>query len=280
MSNQMRFIGEKILKEKDSIAKKLHEERIRGVQMTVLERSQFAMIEQRIIQIRSDFVGLFGEAIIDYHNKEKNHTKIDQWGKETGEYFFKLGISLDEALKDASYYRKYIWKAIEEIMTEHDMPAAEVFRVIYLIDPLLDHAVYCFSLSYVQYHQVTLENAKQAFLELSVPVVPLSKGVGILPLIGNIDTDRAQLLMEETLKHSVRLKLSHLILDLSGVMIVDTMVADQLFKVIEALSLVGVKTIITGIRPEVAQTIVTLGIKLNGIQIKANLYQAFEEIHG
>ncbi|WP_026585214.1 STAS domain-containing protein [Bacillus sp. J33] len=279
MSHHMRLIGEKILKEKNDIAKRLHEERMSDVQMTEMQRRDITQIEQRVIRMRAEFIGLFGEALIDHTNKEKRQNKVEKWGKETGEYFFNLGVSLDEALKDASFYREHIWKAIEEIVAEHDMPASDVFKVIYLIDPLLDHAVYCFSLSYVQNQQVTLESAKQAFLELSVPVVPLSKGVGILPLIGNIDTDRAQLLMEETLKQSVNLKLSHLILDLSGVMIVDTMVADQLFKVIEALSLVGVQTIITGIRPEVAQTIVTLGINLNGIKVKANLYQAFEELH-
>ncbi len=280
MNNQMRLLGEKIIKEKDTIAKKLHKDRMSDVEMTETERSRAEKMEAHIVQIRAEFIELFGEALLNHENKDKAMEKIEKWCKGTGEYFFKLGIPLDEALKDAGYYRKYIWKELEETMIEHEMPAAEILKVVYLIDPLLDHSIHCFSMAYVQYHQLTLENAKQAFLELSVPVVPLSKGVGILPLIGNIDTGRARLLMEETLKQSAHLKLSHLILDLSGVMIVDTMVADQLFKVIEALSLVGVKTIITGIRPEVAQTIVTLGINLNGIQVRANVYQAFEELHG
>jgi rsbT co-antagonist protein RsbR len=248
--------------------------------MTEREKRELAKIEERVIETRANFIGLFGEALMEHHNKEAAFEKIDRWGTETGDYFFKLGIPLDEALKDTGFYREHLWEALEKEMVKHNMPASDVFRVIYLIDPLLDRAVYSFSLTYIKHHQYTLENAKQAFLELSVPVVPLSKGVGVLPLIGNIDTERAQLLMEETLKQSVMLNLTHLILDLSGVMIVDTMVADQLFKVIDALSLVGVKTIITGIRPEVAQTIVTLGIKVNGLKIKANLYQAFEEIHG
>lgn len=280
MNNQMLLLGEKLLKEKDTIAKKLHKDRMSDVEMTETERAQAENMEAQIVQIRAEFIELFGEALMNHENKDEAMEKMEKWCKETGKYFFKLGIPLDEALKDAGYYRKYIWKELEETMMEHEMLAAEVIQVVYLIDPLLDHSIHCFSMAYVQYHQLTLENAKQAFLELSVPVVPLSKGVGILPLIGNIDTGRARLLMEETLKQSAHLKLSHLILDLSGVMIVDTMVADQLFKVIEALSLVGVKTIITGIRPEVAQTIVTLGINLNGIQVRANVYQAFEELHG
>jgi rsbT co-antagonist protein RsbR len=123
-----------------------------------------------------------------------------------------------------------------------------------------------------------LEQTKSAFLELSIPVVPLMKGTGILPLIGNIDTERAKLLMEETMNQTVKLQLEHLIIDISGVMFVDTMVADQLFKVIDALSLLGVSAILTGIRPEVAQTMVALGLNLDNINVKGNLHQAFSEL--
>jgi rsbT co-antagonist protein RsbR len=85
--------------------------------------------------------------------------------------------------------------------------------------------------------------------------------------------------MEETLKEAANRKLSHLILDLSAVLIVDTMVADQLFKIISALTLVGVKTILTGIRPGVAQTMVSLGLDFNDLTIKANLQQALSDLH-
>lgn len=127
-------------------------------------------------------------------------------------------------------------------------------------------------------YQKVLEQAKSAFLELSVPIVPLVKGTGVLPLIGNIDTERAQLILEETLKQSSKLKLENLILDLSGVLIVDTMVADQLYKVIDALSLLGVTTVLTGIRPEVAQTMVSLGLNIDKFKVKGNLHQAFLEV--
>ncbi|SUX82560.1 anti-sigma-factor antagonist [Priestia megaterium] len=129
-------------------------------------------------------------------------------------------------------------------------------------------------MTYVNIHQETLKKAKSAFLELSVPVVPITKGIAILPLIGEVDPERATLLLEETLKKANELKLSHLLFDLSGVMIVDTMVAHQIFKIVDALGLLGVKTILIGIRPEVAQTMIQLGIDFSEITIKANLEQA------
>lgn len=159
------------------------------------------------------------------------------------------------------------------------MSAGTVFEVIAIIDPLLDIAVYHFSLTYVEAFQKSLENTRLAILELSVPVVPIQPGVGVLPLIGNIDAERANLLLEETLRQAEKLRLTHLIIDISGVLTVDTMVANELLKVISTLSLIGVEAIITGIRPEVAQTIVALGFNLKELTVKGNLHQALHEIN-
>ena len=276
MTTELKALGEAIVSRKHEIAKAVHEARFSEVVMTEAQKHELKKFEQQLLEIRANFIELFGEALVEHENQEKVFEKITNWGKETGEYIYKLGASLDEALKDTSFYRDQIWKAIKE--EAKDVSASDIFVVLDIIDPLMDHAIYSFSLTFVDAHQKSLENAKTALLELSVPVVPLMPGVGVLPLVGNVDTERAQLLMEETLDQAVKLKLSHLIFDVSGVMIVDTMVADQLFKVINALSLVGVKTIMTGIRPEVAHTMVTLGLNLEGIMVKSNLHQAFKEI--
>jgi rsbT co-antagonist protein RsbR len=278
MKKELQQLGEVIIKQRKEIAEIIHSDRMTGVLMTQEEKDEFKKIEPQILALRSAFISLFGEALIENYDQGKSIEKVKRWGKETGEYLFNLGAPLEEALKDTSFYRESIWKAIKEEAIIQGMSASTIFDVIEIIDPLLDHAVYYFSLTFVQSHQKVLEQAKSAFLELSVPVVPLMKGTGVLPLIGNIDTERAQLLMEETLSQAIKLKLEHLIIDVSGVMIVDTMVADKLFRVIDALSLLGIKTILTGIRPEVAQTMVALGLNLSKIKVKGNLHQAFSEL--
>ncbi|NKE06891.1 STAS domain-containing protein [Mesobacillus selenatarsenatis] len=276
MTTELQALGEAIVSRKYEIAKAVHKDRYSEAVLTEAQKYELGRIDSQILEIRANFIELFGQALIEHEDQEKAFERMTNWGKETGEYIYKLGASLDEALKDTSYYRNHIWKALKHEAKE--MSATVIFDVLDIIDPLMDHAIYSFSLTFVDSHQKSLENAKTALLELSVPVVPLMPGVGVLPLVGNVDTERAQLLMEETLDQAVKLKLSHLIFDVSGVMIVDTMVADQLFKVINALSLVGVKTIMTGIRPEVAHTMVTLGLNLEGIMVKSNLHQAFKEI--
>ncbi|WP_175991365.1 STAS domain-containing protein [Bacillus sp. Marseille-Q1617] len=276
MNENFKKIGQAIINKKSEIAKEVHEERFSKIPAE--EREKIASIEKEILEIRAGFIHIFGEALIDFQNKEHYLDVLTQWGKDTGERIYNMGAPLDEALKDTNQYRRGIWKEIKHQAQKYNMSLDTVFEAQEILDPLLDQAVYSFSLTYVTYHKETLDRAKSAFLELSVPVVPLITGVAVLPLIGNIDTQRARLIMEEALLQANKLKLTKLFIDLSGVAIVDTMVADRIFMVISALKLLGVKTILTGIRPEIAQTITQIGINFNQVEIRANLQQAIEEM--
>lgn len=274
MKNELQLLGEKILEKKYQIAERVHEKAINKA-----AAQKLPMTEKEIIDIRANFVKLFGESLLQEAGADTGGQPFVKWGKETGKRVCDLGIPLDQALKGTSYYRTCIWEVLGEEMLNHDMSLATSLRVGSILDPLLDQAVYAFSSAYVQCHEETLENSKRAFLELSVPVVPLAKGVAVLPLIGNIDTERARLLMEEVLQKASEKRLSHLLFDLSGVLVVDTMVADQIFKIEKALGLLGVETILIGIRPEVAQTMTNLGIDIGQLKIKSNLEQALKDLN-
>ncbi|KAB7705581.1 STAS domain-containing protein [Bacillus aerolatus] len=277
MNNEIQFLGEKVIEKKAEIAEKVHKHRLAGISEE--EEKQLAVIEQDILKMRADFIHLFGEALKQQLDKETTAEMISNWGKETGKAIYDLGIPLDEALKDTKFYRTFIWEAIKEEVKKHHMSVDTVFEAGSIIDPLLDEAIYYFSLTFVHFHQAALTEAKAAFMEVSVPVVPVTKEIAILPLIGNIDTDRAQLLMESALKAANNLKLSHLVLDLSGVLTVDTMVADQVFKVVSSLKLLGVETILTGLRPEAAQTLVSIGVNFSNVKTKATLQQALHDLY-
>jgi rsbT co-antagonist protein RsbR len=276
MIKYIKNIGQEIIEKKYEIAREVHEKRFSEI--PVEERKKISAIEKEILEIRAHFITIFGKALIDFQNKEHYYDVFSQWGKDTGEQIYNMGVPLDEALKDTNHYRGAIWKEIKHQVFQHNMSLDTVFEAQEILDPLLDQAVYSFSLRYVTFHKETLDRANSAFMELSVPVVPLITGVAVLPLIGNIDTQRAQLIMEEALLQANKLKLNKLFIDLSGVAIVDTMVADRIFMVISALKLLGVHTILTGIRPEIAQTITQIGINFSHVEIRANLQQAIEEM--
>jgi len=111
-------------------------------------------------------------------------------------------------------------------------------------------------------------------LELSTPVVKLWEGVLALPLVGTLDSSRAQVVMESLLQEIVDSNASVAIIDITGVPTVDTLVAQHLLKTIAAARLMGADCIISGIRPQIAQTIVHLGVDLGDVLTKASLADA------
>jgi rsbT co-antagonist protein RsbR len=116
---------------------------------------------------------------------------------------------------------------------------------------------------------------QQEMLELSTPVVQLWDGVLGLPLIGTLDSARTQVVMESLLQRIVETGAQIAIIDITGVPTVDTLVAQHLLKTVAAARLMGADCIISGIRPQIAQTIVHLGVDLNSVATKATLADAF-----
>jgi rsbT co-antagonist protein RsbR len=120
-----------------------------------------------------------------------------------------------------------------------------------------------------------ISRQQQELLELSTPVVDLWTGILALPLIGTLDSARTQVVMESLLEAIVRTGASIAIIDITGVPTVDTLVAQHLLKTVAAARLMGADCIISGIRPQIAQTIVHLGVDLSEVSTKATLADAF-----
>ena len=116
---------------------------------------------------------------------------------------------------------------------------------------------------------------QQELLELSTPVVELWDGILALPLIGTLDSHRTQVVMESLLEKIVELRAAIAIIDITGVPTVDTLVAQHLMKAVAAARLMGADCIISGIRPQIAQTIVHLGVDLSMVTTKASMRDAF-----
>ncbi|WP_110111783.1 STAS domain-containing protein [Bacillus sp. CGMCC 1.16541] len=132
----------------------------------------------------------------------------------------------------------------------------------------------CFTEEHHNHLQLKLQAQQEMINELSSPVILLREQNGLLPLVGDIDTVRAKFILEHTLMQCVDKRITHLFIDLSGVVIIDTMVAHQIFQLIDALKLVGVTVTLSGIRAEIAQTAVQLGLSFGNIETTATLAQA------
>ena len=129
--------------------------------------------------------------------------------------------------------------------------------------------------SYQTTREEVILRQQQELLELSTPVVRLWENVLALPLIGTLDSARTQIVMQNLLEAIVRTRSDFAIIDITGVPVVDTLVAQHLLKTVAAARLMGADCLISGIRPQIAQTIIHLGVDLTNVTTKATLADAF-----
>ena len=176
---------------------------------------------------------------------------------ETALFIFSLKRPLFDVLReesgaDADGLGEALWSATE------------------LLDKLGLHTIKSFQAS----REEVIGRQQTELLELSTPVVKLWDGILALPMIGTLDSARTQIVMESLLQKIVETESQIAIIDITGVPTVDTLVAQHLLKTVTALRLMGADCIISGVRPQIAQTIVHLGVDLQGVTTKANLADA------
>jgi rsbT co-antagonist protein RsbR len=158
---------------------------------------------------------------------------------------------------------------------EHAADADRLARETWAATELLDKLGLFTTEVFQKTREEVIQRQQQEMLELSTPVVKLWDGVLALPLIGTLDSERTQVVMEGLLQKIVETGSTVAILDITGVPTVDTLVAQHLIKTVTAARLMGADCLISGIRPQIAQTIVHLGVDLGNVITKATLADAF-----
>ena len=156
-----------------------------------------------------------------------------------------------------------------------EMPREQVADELWQLTRTLDNLGLFTSDTYQKGREEIINRQQQELLELSTPVVELWEGILALPLIGTLDSARTQVVMESLLQAIVDTGSQIAIIDITGVPVVDTLVAQHLLKTVAAARLMGADCIISGIRPQIAQTIVHLGVEISDVTTKATLADAF-----
>lgn len=264
----------------------IHQEKLYNIRETVLQRKEELAENKRedlaeshniyteLTTFRLDLLTTYADSLL--LEKEAANEVMEQWGNNMANLLVNHGLPLNLALEEISYYRDVIGEIIKEEAKNNDFSLDAFYQIISHFNSIVDNAIQFVSKSYIKDYTEKINYAQYAIDELSVPVVRMTEEIGILPLVGDLDTKRAQYLMESALEKGSQYKLKWLIIDLSAVPIIDTMVADQLFKVIAGLQLIGIEVVISGIRPEIAQTMVNLGIKVEEIRSFSSLHQAVQ----
>jgi rsbT co-antagonist protein RsbR len=181
------------------------------------------------------------------------------------------GFSSDETATFIFSLKRPIFDILKEDGSKDNARFAEnVWSATVLLDRLGLHTVKAFQKT----REEVIGRQQLELLELSTPVVKLWDGILALPMIGTLDSARTQVVMESLLQKIVETESQIAIIDITGVPTVDTLVAQHLLKTVTALRLMGADCIISGVRPQIAQTIVHLGVDLQGVTTKANLADA------
>ena len=166
--------------------------------------------------------------------------------------------------------------AVYELMADAAELMPEYLAFSRLVDDLGLHIFETFAAA----RERIIADQAASMMELSTPVVRLWDGIIAVPLVGTLDSARTQVVMEKLLETLVATGADHAVLDITGVPTVDTEVAQHLLKTVNAARLLGAECIVSGIRPQVAQTIVSLGIEFGDIATKATLADALAHALG
>lgn len=184
-----------------------------------------------------------------------------------------------EVQEALSKVRKAYWLFVEKFVDQQGdkVLRSDILRWGIAIHMAFDELQVEFSKRYDELMNTRLNAQQMLIEELNAPIIKLNDTVGVLPIIGDIDTTRVQSISDYVPHKCVELDVSHLFIDLSSVSLIDTMVANHLYQMTQMLDLLGIQSSLTGIRPEIAQTSVQLGLDFSRISTYGSLQLALRK---
>ena len=222
-----------------------------------------------------------------HENFVKMFNSSDEECKKSFDDFIKMVVNdkghqhtpLTEIIGEFFSQQHLYLELLEEFMYQHpdELTRKQLIAYTNSILATINDIILKFTNEFIEQSKLRLESQQEMIIELSAPVIKLESATALLPLVGEIDTNRAKVILESTLKQCAELQINHLYIDLLGVPVVDTMVAQQLFHMINALKLIGVSTSLSGVRPSIAQTTIQLGIDFKDIETFSSIEQAMNK---
>ncbi|MDN7229145.1 RsbT co-antagonist protein RsbRA [Planococcus liqunii] len=232
------------------------------------ERSFQVMPTDLMNQTSKEFADLMVSNLLESHQAYENRLN------DFAEKVVRLGWSITFVTKAITHFSEVVFEGMQEkgIITKDNF--SDFYKEFNnWIIPIRDSTIDTYSKTWER----TVSLQKIALQELSASLIPVFDKVSVMPLVGTIDTERAKLIMENLLEGVVKHRAEVVLLDITGVPVVDTMVAHHIIQAADAVRLVGAKCMLVGIRPEIAQTIVTLGINLNEFTTTSTLQRGVEQ---
>lgn len=186
---------------------------------------------------------------------------------------------IEEVIEALSKLRLTYWQIINDFKLANidDIKLEDYMRWSETINSAFDQIYINFAETYNEYINSKFDIQQSLINELSSPIIKITDKIGVVPLIGDMDELRARIMLESIPERSLESDIEHLFIDLSGVTVIDTLVAQKIFQVTKVLSLLGTRCTITGILPAIAQASTELGLDFTNIQTFSSLQLAFSK---
>ena len=241
-------------------------------QLAAVTRRRDLVNDQELREHSRRFLAIFRQAAQNDSGADADWAEARAFLEDLSRTRARQGFSPSEtAMFVFSLKQPFFARLRQEIGRDPDALGDEMWNASVVLDRL---GLYTTEV-YQKSREEVIVHQQREMLELSTPVVQLWQGVLGLPLIGTLDSARTQVVMENLLRSIVETGATIAVIDITGVPTVDTLVAQHLLKTVAAARLMGADCIISGIRPQIAQTIVHLGVDLNAVTTKATLADAF-----
>lgn len=211
--------------------------------------------------------------------KSSPEQELKEWAEEVSERRVSEQVPIHETLGEFRRFRSMLWDKIKQFIYNDEVDLDTILRWGELLNDAHDYVVLQFVEHYDKTNTTQMHAQQQLINELSAPVIPITDKEAILPLIGDLDSTRTSHIQKSTLEQCSKHPYETLYLDMSGVQTIDTIVAHHIFQLIQSLDLLGVKSVICGMNPKVAQVAIQLGIDFSNITIKSTLSHALDAIN-
>jgi rsbT co-antagonist protein RsbR len=241
-------------------------------QLAAVTRRRDLVNDQEVREDSRRFLAIFRQAVQNDSGADADWSEARAFLEDLSRTRARQGFSPSETATFVFSLKQPLFARLrQELGRDPDALAGEMWSASVALDRL---GLYTTEV-YQKSREEVIVHQQREMLELSTPVVQLWQGVLGLPLIGTLDSARTQVVMENLLRSIVETGATIAVIDITGVPTVDTLVAQHLLKTVAAARLMGADCIISGIRPQIAQTIVHLGVDLNAVTTKATLADAF-----
>ncbi|MBT2641281.1 STAS domain-containing protein [Bacillus sp. ISL-41] len=233
-------------------------------------------VDQAIV-VYTEYLSFLGDSIMT--KDETTSKRLLEWSKQNGEREAAKGGRISDILFRYPPTRIVFIDKMAEISLRHDVNTEDLIWINKRVNNMLDISINETVFAFERQTSKLMKDVQAEVDILSTPVVPVQENIAVLPLVGKMDHDRARLILERAIPLVANQKIQSLIIDFSGIVTIDATIAKHIIDIHNVLRLLGVDSIATGMRPELAQAAVEGGVDFSNINTFATVKQAIDSIN-